>query len=227
MTLPQGDEKTRRVRAMFDVIAPRYEFVNHLSTLGLDVRWRRRAVRDLRLPAHSLVLDVASGTGDFLRDATAQGFRSVGADLSFGMLAASGGAVRAVQADATRLPFGDAAVDGVTCGYALRNFSDLDGALGEMARVLRPGGRVVILEVAEPTHRLWRAGFRLWFRHVVPAIGALVSNREAYQYLPASTAYLPEAAEIRERLIRAGFAAVNHRLILGGLSQQFLATRAG
>jgi demethylmenaquinone methyltransferase / 2-methoxy-6-polyprenyl-1,4-benzoquinol methylase len=227
VTLPQGDEKTRRVRAMFDEIAPRYEFVNHLTTLGLDVRWRRRAVRDLHLPAHSLILDVASGTGDFLREATAQGYRTVGADLSFGMIKASVGAACAVQADATRLPFGDAVVDGVTCGYALRNFSDLDGALLEMARVVRPGGRVVILEVAEPTHTLWRAGFRAWFRHVVPAIGGLVSDREAYRYLPASTAYLPDAAEIRERLNRAGFVAVNHRLILGGLSQQFLATRSG
>ena len=94
-----------------------------------------------------------------------------------------------------------------------------------MARVVRPGGRLSLLEVAEPRAGLWRAGFRLWFRRVVPFIGSLLSDRDAYHYLPASTAYLPSATEISAMLNRCGFSSVNHRRVMGGLSQQFLATR--
>jgi demethylmenaquinone methyltransferase/2-methoxy-6-polyprenyl-1,4-benzoquinol methylase len=223
--LPQGEEKTRRVRAMFDAIAPRYELVNHLLTLGMDRRWRARAVRDLRLPESSRVLDVAAGTGDFLRECASQGLSPVGTDLSYGMLAAGTGGHPLVQADASRLPFADGAFDGVTCGYALRNFTDLQGALDEMGRVSRPGGRICVLEVAEPRGGLWKWGFRLWFRRIAPMIGAVLSDREAYHYLPESTAYLPDADTLREMLRHAGFSAVNHRFILGGLSQQFTATR--
>jgi demethylmenaquinone methyltransferase/2-methoxy-6-polyprenyl-1,4-benzoquinol methylase len=226
VTLPQGEEKTRRVRAMFDAIAPRYELVNHLLTMGMDRRWRRRAVRDLRLPAGSRVLDVAAGTGDFTREIDRQGLRPVGTDLSFGMLHAGAGAFPLVQADAAALPFAAGSFDGVTCGYALRNFTDLTRCLEEMARVLRPGGRVSLLEVSEPRHGIWRWGFRVWFRHVVPFIGSLLSDRDAYRYLPASTAYLPDSDELRAMMVAAGFRAVNHRLILGGLSQQLVATRA-
>ncbi len=224
--LPQGDEKTRQVRAMFDAIAPRYEFVNKLMTFGLDARWRRRAVHDLRLTPASRILDVAAGTGDFTRELAAQGYRAVATDLSFGMLAAARGVADRVQADAVHLPFPDGAFDGLTCGYALRNFSDLSATFVEMARVVRPGGRLSFLEVAEPRSGLWRTGFRLWFRHAVPFIGSLVSDRAAYHYLPQSTAYLPTTDEIVSRLNSAGFLAVNHRFVMGGLSQQFLATRA-
>ncbi|MGC8509920.1 MAG: ubiquinone/menaquinone biosynthesis methyltransferase [Acidimicrobiales bacterium] len=223
--LPQGEEKTRQVRAMFDAIAPRYELVNKLMTFGLDARWRRRAVRDLRLAPTSRVLDVAAGTGDFTRELAAQGHRAVATDLSFGMLAAARGVPARVQADAVHLPFADGAFDGLTCGYALRNFTDLAATFVEMARVVRPGGRLSFLEVAEPRSGLWRTGFRLWFRHAVPFIGSLVSDRAAYHYLPQSTAYLPPTDDIVGLLNRAGFVAVNHRFVMGGLSQQFLATR--
>lgn len=221
--LPQGAEKTRAVRAMFDTIAPRYETVNRLMTLGLDRRWRHRLVRDLRLPAGSRVLDVATGTGDLVREATRQGLVAVGADLSYGMLQESDGP--RIEADVAALPIRTASFDGLTCGYGLRNFTDLNGACREMARVLRPGGRLALLEVAEPAGGLWRAGFRVWFRHLVPHIGGLLSDRAAYQYLPASTAYLPPAEELRTLLVAAGFSSVNHQLLMGGLSQIFLATR--
>ena len=226
-TLPEGDEKTRRVRAMFDAIAPRYEIVNRILTLGLDRSWRRRAVRDLRLPPLSRVLDVAAGTGDFTRELERQGLRSVGTDLSFGMLTSGATLAPLVQADAAHLPFREGSFDGVTCGYALRNFTDLAGTLVEMGRILRPGGRISLLEVAEPTSGLWRWGFRLWFRRIVPIIGSLLSDRSAYRYLPASTAYLPDADALRQLLNDAGFSAVNHRLILRGLSQQFVGTKKG
>ena len=211
---------------MFDAIAPRYELVNHLLTWGMDRRWRRRAVRDLRLPLASVVLDVAAGTGDFTRELQVQGHRAVAADLSFGMLAAGKGMPNLIQCDASKLPLADGVVDAVTCGYALRNFTDLQRSLNEMARVTRAGGRVALLEVAEPTGGVWRWGFRLWFHRVVPLIGSLLSDRTAYRYLPASTAYLPSAEELRTMLNQAGYVAVNHRLILGGLSQEFLATRS-
>ena len=223
--LPQGDEKTRQVRARFDAIASRYEMVNRLMTFGLDARWRRRAVADLRLPTPSAILDVAAGTGDFTRECTRQGHRAVATDLSFGMLHAGRQMPHRVQADASNLPFVSASFDGVTCGYALRNFTDLGATFDEMARVLRPGGRLSILEVAEPRSGLWRMGFRLWFRRVVPFIGSLLSDRAAYHYLPESTAYLPESEQIVAMLNAAGFSAVNHRRVMGGLSQQFIATR--
>jgi len=210
---------------MFDAIASRYELVNRLMTFGLDARWRRRAVRDLRLPTPSIILDIAAGTGDFTRECARQGHRAVATDLSYGMLHAGRDMPERVQADASRLPFIDESFDGATCGYALRNFTDLAGTFDEMARVIRPGGRLSILEVAEPRSGLWRAGFRFWFRRVVPFIGSLLSDRDAYHYLPQSTAYLPESEEIVRMLNRSGFSAVNHRRVMGGLSQQFIATR--
>lgn len=223
--LPEGDAKTRQVRSMFDAIAGRYELVNRLMTFGLDARWRRRLVADLRLAPGSVVLDVAAGTGDLSRELARQGLRPIATDLSYNMLAHAHDVDDRVQSDALTLPFAPASVDGATCGYALRNFTDLAGTLAEVGRVVRPGGRLAILEVAEPRRGLWRAGFRFWFRRVVPVLGGLLSNRQAYRYLPASTAYLPDAAAIAALLREAGFSAVNHRVILGGLSQQFVATR--
>ncbi len=223
--LPTGEAKTRHVRSMFDAIAGRYEMVNKVMTFGLDARWRRRAVADLRLAPGSLVLDVAAGTGDLSRELERQGHRALSSDLSFGMLAAGHGMPARVQSDAAHLPLADGSVDGVTCGYALRNFTDLEACLREMGRVIRPGGRVSLLEVAEPRGGLLRAGFRLWFRRIVPLIGGLLSDRDAYRYLPRSTAYLPEPEELVAMLRRAGFSAVNHRRVMGGLSQQLLGTR--
>lgn len=211
---------------MFDAIASRYELVNKLMTFGLDARWRRRAVADLRLPSNSVVLDIAAGTGDFTRELARQGLRAIATDLSFGMLHAGSLMPDRVQADASALPFRTAAFDGITCGYALRNFTDLAGTFDEMARVTRPGGRVSLLEICEPRAGLLRAGFRFWFRRVVPFIGSLVSDRAAYHYLPQSTAYLPPSHEIARMLNQSGFSAVNHRRVMGGLSQQFTATRS-
>jgi len=210
---------------MFDAIASRYEFVNKLMTFGLDSRWRRRAVSDLRLTPLSVVLDVAAGTGDFTRELARQGHHAVATDLSYGMLDAGHEMPERVQADASALPFRTGVFDGLTCGYALRNFTDLAATFDEMARVVRGGGRLSLLEVAEPTGGLLRAGFRIWFRRVVPFIGSLVSDRDAYHYLPESTAYLPTSEEIVAMLNRSGFSAVNHRRVMGGLSQQFVATR--
>jgi len=225
--LPTGSQKTAQVRSMFDAIAPRYDLVNRLMTFGLDVHWRKQSARALGLPAGSTILDLACGTGDFLTILTAVGLRSFGVDLSWGMLAANGTGRPLAQADGAALPLATSSVDGITCGYALRNFTELDSVFGEFGRVVRPGGRISLLEVAEPDHGLLLAGHRIWFRRAVPLIGGLVSDRAAYRYLPKSTAYLPGTDELRSMLVAAGFSAVNHRPVSGGLSQLITATRTG
>jgi len=212
---------------MFDTIAPRYDLVNRVMTFGLDQRWRRSTVTALALAEGALVLDLACGTGDLSRAAQRLGYRVVGADLSAGMLAANGAATPLVEADGSRLPFAGAAFDGLVCGYALRNFTDLAATLAECARVLRPGGRLAALEVDAPTSPLWRAGFDLWFTKAVPLLGGVFSDREAYRYLPESVAYLPPTPVLRRMLLEAGFSGVGIRPLAGGLSQLVVATRAG
>ncbi len=225
--LPTGREKTALVRSMFDTIAPRYDLVNRLMTFGLDVRWRKQSARALGLPAGARVLDLACGTGDFLSILTAAGLRPFGMDLSWGMLAANRTGAPLAQVDGAALPLVDGAVDGVTCGYALRNFTELSEVFAELGRVTRPGGRLCFLEVAEPDHGLLRMGDRIWFRQVVPVIGGLLSDGAAYRYLPRSTAYLPSTADLRTMLGDAGFSTVNRRALSGGLSQLITATRRG
>ena len=225
--LPADAEKTARVRAMFDTIAPRYDLVNRLMTFGLDQRWRRATVDALALPAGSRVLDLACGTGDLSRAATRRGHTVVGTDLSAGMLASNRARTPLVESDGGRLSFADGAFDGLVCGYALRNFTDLAATFAEGARVLRPGGRLAMLEVDAPTSGLWRFGFDVWFNRVVPLLGAALSDRAAYRYLPASVAYLPPTPVLRKMLLDAGFSAVGIRPLAGGLSQLVVATRAG
>ncbi|MGH9086935.1 MAG: ubiquinone/menaquinone biosynthesis methyltransferase [Acidimicrobiales bacterium] len=225
--LPTGEAKTARVRSMFDAIAPRYDLLNRLITFGLDQRWRRATVRALGLPPGSRVLDLACGTGDLTLIAGGQSFGVVGTDLSAGMLAARRHDGPAVQCDAAALGLATGAFDGVVSGYALRNFTDLRACLQEAARVLRPGGRIAVLEVARPRNRWWRAGFHLWFDRMVPLIGGLLSDREAYRYLPRSTAYLPDDPALRALFRDAGFSTVGRRLLYGGLSQLLTGTRTG
>jgi len=225
--LPVGEEKTARVRSMFDAIAPRYDLINRLMTFGLDQSWRRATVDALALPPDALVLDLACGTGDLTRLALRSGYRVIGADLSRGMLDANRTGVPLVHADCSTLPFPDGAFDGLVCGYALRNFTDLAGALAETARVIRPGGRLALLEVDAPSSPVLKAGYGIWFDRVVPVLGGLLSDAEAYHYLPRSVAYLPAAPVLRRMLTEAGYSGVGVRPLAGGLSQLLMATRAG
>ena len=224
-TLPQGDEKAVAVRGMFDAIAPRYDLVNRIMTFRLDVRWRRLAVGSLALRRDSCVLDLACGTGDLCRELDAAGLRAVGVDLSFGMLAAARTDAPLLQGDALRLPIRDGSVDGVTCGFALRNLVDLAPFFAELRRVLRPGGRIALLEVAEPANPVLRWGHGIYFGKVVPVIGGLLSDASAYRYLPRSVAYLPDPAEMHDMIAAGGFTAVERRLLSGGISQLLTATR--
>jgi demethylmenaquinone methyltransferase / 2-methoxy-6-polyprenyl-1,4-benzoquinol methylase len=223
--LPEGEEKVRAVRSMFDAIAPRYDLVNRIMTFRMDVGWRRRTVRDLRLPAGSAVLDLACGTGDLCRELARHGVRPIGVDLSFGMLAAARTPVPLVQGDALRLPIPDGGVDGITCGFALRNLAGLEPFFTELARVVRPGGRIALLEVAEPRNRVLRWGHGIYFGKVVPRIGGLLSDPAAYRYLPRSVAYLPEPPVMLDQLAGAGFVDVDRRLLSVGIAQLVTATR--
>jgi demethylmenaquinone methyltransferase/2-methoxy-6-polyprenyl-1,4-benzoquinol methylase len=224
--LPPAAEKARAVEDMFDRIAPRYDLLNRVLTLRMDVRWRRAAVRSLELPAGARVLDLACGTGDLCRALDAAGYRPIGADFSAGMLAAAHTPAPLVRADATRLPFADGSLDGLTCGFALRNFVSLEPVLAECARVLRTHGRVALLDVNEPTSAPARAVHGFWFRRVVPFVGGLVSDRQAYAYLPASTVYLPPRTELLDLVQQAGFTEVTHRALGAGAAQLITGARA-
>jgi len=224
--LPEGDEKVAAVRDMFDAIAPKYDRLNRIISFRLDVRWRKRAVRDLALPAGSSVIDLASGTGDLCVDLASAGVRPISVDLSYGMLAADRSGAPRVQADILRLPMPDASVDGVTSGFALRNLLDLPTFFAELGRVVRPGGRIALLDVSVPTNRVVRWGNDIYFGKVVPKIGAALSDGPAYRYLPKSVAYLPSAEEMLESLRAAGFADATHSQLSGGLTQLLVGTRA-
>ncbi|MCP5028308.1 MAG: ubiquinone/menaquinone biosynthesis methyltransferase [Actinomycetia bacterium] len=223
--LPQGDQKRAAVREMFDAIAPRYDLVNRIMTFRMDVGWRRRTVRALDLAPGGQVLDLACGTGDFCVELAAGGLRPVGSDLSFGMLQAARTDAPLMHADALALPVADDSVDGVTCGFALRNLVELEGFFDEVARVVRPGGRVAFLEVAEPPNLIMRWGHGVYFGRVVPWIGGKLSDPAAYRYLPKSVAYLPEPDVLLRSLRSHGFANAQHRLFSGGIAQLFVATR--
>jgi demethylmenaquinone methyltransferase / 2-methoxy-6-polyprenyl-1,4-benzoquinol methylase len=214
------------VRAMFDRIAPRYDLLNRLMTGGLDGRWRRAAGGAADLAAGSRALDVCTGTGDLalaLADRVTPLGEVVGVDFAPLMLArarakaeARGAAVAFLTADALALPFADGRFDAATVGFGARNLADLDGGLREMARVVRPGGRVVVLEITAP-ERL-RAAHGVWFDRVVPRLGRVVGgDGDAYAYLPASARRFPPPRELAARMAGAGLDEVRWRTFVGGI----------
>lgn len=214
-----------RVRTMFDRIAPVYDLMNTAITAGVDGRWRRAALAAAGLRPGDHVLDVATGTGKLALGAArvvgASG-EVVGVDASNGMLtqaraAGRGSSVRWLEADAMAIPFDDRSFDVVTIGFGLRNLPDVDAALREMARVLRPGGRLVVLEIAEPPGGPARLLFVTWFRRVVPFLGRLAGQPAAYAYLPDSLRRYPRPDEIAVRMSDAGLAAVRWRWLASGL----------
>lgn len=223
--LPVGERKARAVEEMFDRIAPRYELVNRVMTLGLDAGWRRRVVRELHLDAGARVVDLGCGTGDLCRVLGRAGLRAVGVDMAAGMLARAHTSAPLVRADALQLPLGDASVDGAVSGFALRNVVDIAACFREAARVIRPGGRAVFLEVSEPPSPLVRRVHALYFRRIVPMVGGLLSDRKAYEYLPASTAYLPSPKELIRQLTEAGFIRPRRVQLGMGAAQLLMGTR--
>ena len=226
-TLPTGTEKVRAVREMFDAISPRYDLVNRVMTFGMDRGWRRRAIRDLQLTRGSLVVDLAAGTGDLCRELEAAGHHAVGVDMSAGMLDHARTTAPLVQGDCLSLPHPDGSLDGAVSGFALRNFTDLGTFFTEVGRVLRPRGRMSLLDVAQPEHALLRWGHGIYFGGIVPRIGAVLgSSAAAYRYLPKSVAYLPPPDEMLELAAKAGFVEVRRVLLSGGITQLITGTRA-
>jgi demethylmenaquinone methyltransferase/2-methoxy-6-polyprenyl-1,4-benzoquinol methylase len=220
--LPPLEEKGARVRAMFDRIAPRYDRLNRLLSAGLDQRWRREALDRIRVGEGDRVVDLACGTGDLAELSMARGAQVVGVDFALEMLCAArrrGIRTALLQADGESLPLPDEWATVVTCGFALRNFVSLPAIFRELARVLEPGGRVAFIEVDRPRPALIRAAHTLYFDHIVPWVGGLLSDRSAYAYLPKSTVYLPPTPELLALLEDAGFEQVEHQSLLLGAAQ--------
>jgi demethylmenaquinone methyltransferase / 2-methoxy-6-polyprenyl-1,4-benzoquinol methylase len=214
-TLPEG-----QVQAMFDRIAGVYDVMNSVMTAGLHHRWRARAAELARVGPGSRALDVATGTGDLALALAARGCEVVGADFSDGMLERArqkAPSIRFEHADALALPYEDGSFDAATVGFGARNFGDLERGLAEMVRVVRPRGRVVILEITTPTRPPLSTFFSLWFDRVVPLLGRLAADPEAYEYLPRSVKRFPGPAALGGLMRAAGLEDVRWILTAGGI----------
>ena len=215
------------VREMFTAIAPRYDLLNRVLSLNIDRAWRRRAVATLswqRVP-RGVYLDSCAGTLDLAAELARQsGFQGtvIGADFVVPMLTHGRGKadrMAAVGADALALPFGDAQFDGCTIGFGVRNLTDLDGGLVEMARVLKPGATLVVLEFSTPRHWLIGPMYQFYFHQILPRVGRLVSKHDtAYSYLPHSVSGFPDPDQFTDRFRRAGFRDVRHQPLTFGIA---------
>jgi demethylmenaquinone methyltransferase/2-methoxy-6-polyprenyl-1,4-benzoquinol methylase len=206
------------VREMFDRIAPVYDLMNRAMSLGLDVRWRRMTARAVVRPGDR-VLDVCCGTGDLAVSDRESGGDVIGLDFSERMLARArrkSDAIEWIRGDATALPFPEEAFDSVTVGFGVRNLEDMESGLRELARVLRPGGRLGCLEITRPQGVL-RPFFRLWFDGLVPLAGRVLPGGSAYTYLPASVRRFPGPEDLAAAMDRAGFGAIRWKLLGGGI----------
>ncbi len=222
--LPPPDEKRNYVRRMFTAIAPRYDLMNRLMTLGRDQAWRRTVIDLCALPRGGRLLDVATGTGDIAYEALGRDARArvVGLDLTRAMMLRGRGKHAGLrfaftEGDALALPFASDTFDAACSGFMMRNVVDVPAAFGEQARVVKPGGRVVCLEITRPANRAFRRVFDLYFFRVVPRIGGLVSGQpEAYTSLPQSTVAFPDPARLQQIMQEAGLGDVQYQLAMFG-----------
>src|SRR5574341_570534 len=224
------DERGAAVERMFSAIAPRYDFLNRLLSAGRDRVWRREAVRAAALPVRGRLLDVCTGTADVALEAARQFAdpQIFGVDFSRPMIALGqvkverahlGDRIHLQVAPAEALPFPDASFDAVTVAFGLRNIPDRARGLREMARVLKPGGRAVVLEFTTPRGRLFRGLYLWYFRQVLPRVGRWISGHpSAYAYLPASVTDFPSPEDLTSLMRKAGFSEVSHRLLTRGIA---------
>jgi demethylmenaquinone methyltransferase/2-methoxy-6-polyprenyl-1,4-benzoquinol methylase len=220
MSAAPGTLPDTQVQAMFDRIAGVYDTMNRVMTAGLDQRWRERAVDLANVASGDRVLDVACGTGDLAIAARDRGADVVGLDFSGEMLVHARnkrGDVEWVQGDALALPFADEGFVAATVGFGARNFADLDRGLAEMTRVVRPGGRVVVLEITTPQKPPLSTFFSLWFDRIVPALGKVAGDPAAYEYLPASVRRFPGPEGLGAAMAGAGLTDVRWILTAGGI----------
>lgn len=229
--------KKEQVAEMFDGIAGRYDFLNHLLSMGIDKGWRAKAIRTIAGISPKKILDVATGTGDLAIAAAKAlpGASITGVDISEGMLAVGRKKVRTQQldqsvlletGDSEALPFADGAFDAITCAYGVRNFQDLEAGLRDMQRVLRPGGKIAILEFSHPKQFPVKQFYNFYFRYVLPTLGRMVSKHSrAYTYLPESVKAFPEGKVFCETLSRCGFAGANARPLTFGITTLYTATK--
>ena len=227
--------KREQVERMFDAISPKYDLLNRLLSLGIDQGWRRKVIRLVGQEPVEQLLDVATGTADLAIMAAPKATRITGIDISEGMLAhgrvkvAKAGLDKKItltQADSTALPFPDNTFDAVTVAFGVRNFEDLEKGLQEMVRVLKPGGRLFILEFSKPQHTPMRQLFRFYFHHVMPSIGRAISkDSAAYTYLPKSVDAFPEGKEFLGALVRAGGRDGAARSLTGGVATLYTARK--
>jgi demethylmenaquinone methyltransferase/2-methoxy-6-polyprenyl-1,4-benzoquinol methylase len=218
MSIEAGRLPADGVRAMFDRIAPVYDLMNRVMTAGLDRRWRRATAEAVVQPG-DLVLDACCGTGDLAVAGARAGGRVTGLDFSERMLERArrkAPALEWVQGDLLALPFPDGSFDAATVGFGIRNVEDVGAALRELRRVLRPGGRLGVLEITRP-RGLLRHFYGLWFDRIVPLLGRVLPGGAAYTYLPASVRRFPAPEDLARVLERAGFANVRFRLFAGGI----------
>jgi demethylmenaquinone methyltransferase / 2-methoxy-6-polyprenyl-1,4-benzoquinol methylase len=224
----QSPDFAGQVNRMFDRVAGRYDVLNSVMTAGLHHRWRQRAAERAELGPGDSALDVCCGTGDLaleLADRVSPGGHVVGCDFSEPMLdlarekAAARGAEgpRFEWADALQLPYDAARFDAVTVGFGARNLADLDRGLRELARVLKPGGRLVILEITQPSRPPLSFFFSLWFDRIVPLLGAFSADSEAYSYLPQSVRSFPRPRALAEKMDRAGLERIRYTVLAGGI----------
>jgi demethylmenaquinone methyltransferase / 2-methoxy-6-polyprenyl-1,4-benzoquinol methylase len=218
--MASGTLEEGQVRAMFDRIAGLYDTMNSVMTAGLHHRWRSRAADLARVGPGSRALDVATGTGDLAIELRRRGAEVVGSDFSEGMLARArekAGDVRWEHGNALALPYGDDEFDAATVGFGARNFSDLGRGLAEMARVVKPGGRVVVLEITTPAKPPLSVFFSLWFDRVVPLLGRISGEDQAYAYLPSSVKRFPGPQELGALMAGTGMRDVRWILTAGGI----------
>jgi demethylmenaquinone methyltransferase/2-methoxy-6-polyprenyl-1,4-benzoquinol methylase len=225
----EESSKKEEVAEMFDNISKRYDFLNHFLSLGIDKIWRKKAVKILKTYHPKIILDIATGTGDFaISSMRLKPTKIIGLDLSAGMLEVGkkkmikkglGKTIEMVQGDSENLPYEDDYFDGITVGFGVRNFENLEKGLAEMRRVLKAGSPAIILEFSKPKKFPIKQSFKFYSKYIIPKVGKSISkDKSAYNYLPESIAAFPEGAVFEDFMKKVGFRNIRSRQVSGGIA---------